>query len=268
MCGIAGYFGSEPPPAERVERCLHLMHRRGPDCGGCLPIHDAGGPSGRAAPLAAVDHRSRRAGQSALPRRLAGAGLQRRTLQLCRATARADRTGQAISDGERYRSSTPDAGRHWNRRPRSLRRNVGLCRSSTRRMARCLLCRDRFGEKPLYLFRDASRAVFRLGDQVPGRTPRQTVRRQRRASLSVSRQRLQGALQGPRHVLSRRAPSFRRRPCSASTPRVGETSRRYWTPTFAPDDGLGYRDASTPSARDSSARSNCGCGRTCRWPSA
>ena len=31
MCGIAGYFGLQPIDASRVDRCLALMHRRGPD---------------------------------------------------------------------------------------------------------------------------------------------------------------------------------------------------------------------------------------------
>src|SRR5262245_40768589 len=31
MCGIAGYFGSAALPQERVDRCLRLMMRRGPD---------------------------------------------------------------------------------------------------------------------------------------------------------------------------------------------------------------------------------------------
>src|SRR5881227_2418897 len=35
MCGIAGYFGTQPPARERVERCLSLMRRRGPDHAAC-----------------------------------------------------------------------------------------------------------------------------------------------------------------------------------------------------------------------------------------
>ncbi|MBN2735001.1 MAG: asparagine synthase (glutamine-hydrolyzing) [Methanomicrobiaceae archaeon] len=31
MCGIAGYFGLEKIPPERIENCLNLMNRRGPD---------------------------------------------------------------------------------------------------------------------------------------------------------------------------------------------------------------------------------------------
>jgi asparagine synthase (glutamine-hydrolysing) len=33
MCGIAGYFGSRTIEAVRLERCLKLMHHRGPDAG-------------------------------------------------------------------------------------------------------------------------------------------------------------------------------------------------------------------------------------------
>jgi asparagine synthetase B (glutamine-hydrolysing) len=31
MCGIAGYFGSRRLPPERIQGCLRLMERRGPD---------------------------------------------------------------------------------------------------------------------------------------------------------------------------------------------------------------------------------------------
>ena len=31
MCGVAGYYGSFPISKERIQRCLKLMHRRGPD---------------------------------------------------------------------------------------------------------------------------------------------------------------------------------------------------------------------------------------------
>ncbi len=34
MCGIAGYLGTQPPPNERMNRCLDLMQRRGPDAQG------------------------------------------------------------------------------------------------------------------------------------------------------------------------------------------------------------------------------------------
>ena len=34
MCGIAGYFGFEEIPQDRVDRCLALMRRRGPDATG------------------------------------------------------------------------------------------------------------------------------------------------------------------------------------------------------------------------------------------
>ena len=31
MCGIAGYYGSFSIEAQQIQRCLKLMHRRGPD---------------------------------------------------------------------------------------------------------------------------------------------------------------------------------------------------------------------------------------------
>ncbi len=38
MCGIAGYFGRTPPPPERIETCQALMQRRGPDDTGSYAI--------------------------------------------------------------------------------------------------------------------------------------------------------------------------------------------------------------------------------------
>ena len=34
MCGIAGYFGAKTIDQQRFDRCLGLMHHRGPDASG------------------------------------------------------------------------------------------------------------------------------------------------------------------------------------------------------------------------------------------
>jgi asparagine synthase (glutamine-hydrolysing) len=43
MCGIAGYYGSKQLPAERIETCLNLMGRRGPDARGATHRETSGG---------------------------------------------------------------------------------------------------------------------------------------------------------------------------------------------------------------------------------
>jgi asparagine synthase (glutamine-hydrolysing) len=43
MCGIAGYFGPRDVPPDAVERCLALMHRRGPDASGVYRHRTANG---------------------------------------------------------------------------------------------------------------------------------------------------------------------------------------------------------------------------------
>jgi len=43
MCGIAGYFGRRDIPAERVDRCLALMGRRGPDAAAAYRSRTRGG---------------------------------------------------------------------------------------------------------------------------------------------------------------------------------------------------------------------------------
>src|SRR6266536_5447762 len=43
MCGIAGYFGTNQLDRGRLERCLALMHQRGPDHGAYVAFrNDAG----------------------------------------------------------------------------------------------------------------------------------------------------------------------------------------------------------------------------------
>ena len=69
-----------------------------------------------------------------------------------------------------------------------------------------LLCRDRFGEKPLYLFRDATGLFFGSEIKFLAALRGKPFDVNDAASLPLSRQRVQVALQGPRHVLSR---SFR-----------------------------------------------------------
>ena len=43
MCGIAGYLGTDRIDRDRIDRCLHLMHHRGPDACG---VYEHAGPDG------------------------------------------------------------------------------------------------------------------------------------------------------------------------------------------------------------------------------
>ena len=44
MCGIAGYFGTDPPTPDRVDECLRLMRRRGPDAAASYRFATRSGP--------------------------------------------------------------------------------------------------------------------------------------------------------------------------------------------------------------------------------
>lgn len=149
MCGIAGYLGSQPPSEERVQACLGLMKRRGPDASG---VFRETTPTGRQVLL--------------LHSRLA-------------IIDRHDRANQPMQRGD---SVIALNGQVFNYR--ELRKDLAACRGEFKtesdtevlleqlirhgidgldecngmwafawysRNGDLVLCRDRFGEKPLYV---------------------------------------------------------------------------------------------------------------------
>jgi asparagine synthase (glutamine-hydrolysing) len=159
MCGIAGYFGTAKLPDERLSACLRLMHRRGPDHA-AIYRHDASG--GRNAVLLhsrleIIDrdprsHQPLRAGSKVLVYN----GELYNYLELRAELAARGRRFETQSDTEVMLATLDvqgDAG---------LDRCEGMWafalydeESGTLR-----LCRDRFGEKPLYLYKDATGTYF------------------------------------------------------------------------------------------------------------
>lgn len=157
MCGIAAYFGVDSIPDERVERCLDLMRRRGPDARGVFRGETAGG---RRVVL--------------LNSRLAIVDLDHRSDQPFRYQDKI-----VTFNGEIY--NHPELRRELGSDPTTVPFRTT---SDTETLARLidregvdglaaaegmwafalydetretlLLARDRFGEKPLYLFRDES----------------------------------------------------------------------------------------------------------------
>jgi asparagine synthase (glutamine-hydrolysing) len=159
MCGIAGYLGGRQLDPERVQACLGLMRRRGPD-------------------HAAARHWSPAPGRHVhlLHSRLSIIDLDERANQPFRVgdkwivyngelynyvEVRADlaRAGQPLhttSDTEALLGAIDRFG--W----RALDRCEGMWAFAVYDEAdgTLTLCRDRFGEKPLYLYRDADGLYF------------------------------------------------------------------------------------------------------------
>src|SRR3989442_1299895 len=157
MCGIAGYFGLQPIDASRVDRCLALMNRRGPDHRASRHFHDRTGHH-----------------VYLLHSRLQIIDLEERANQPFRVGAkwivyngelynylelREELTGHKFtteSDTEVLLSLLDRDG--WE----SLDRCEGMWALAVYDEAdgSVTLSRDRFGEKPLYLYRDQSGVYF------------------------------------------------------------------------------------------------------------
>jgi asparagine synthase (glutamine-hydrolysing) len=150
MCGIAGYIGTQDIPDERVRACLETMHRRGPDGSGALR---AVAPDGRRVcllhtRLSIIDLDER----SAQPmRRKASAiafnGEIYNYLELRRGLEKRGEPFRTASDTEVLLAALNADGED------ALDRLEGMWAFAYFDEAGgdLLLCRDRFGEKPLLL---------------------------------------------------------------------------------------------------------------------
>lgn len=159
MCGIAGYFGAEILPPDRVDSCLDLMSRRGPD------------------------HRDFRQWSTPAGRNLY---LLHSRLSIIDLDPRAN---QPMQFGNKWIAQNGELYNYLEQREELSRAGVALTTQSDTEVMlasidhfgwgvldRCegmwafalydqqdgslTLCRDRFGEKPLYLYREAAGLYF------------------------------------------------------------------------------------------------------------
>ena len=157
MCGIAGYYGREAVPAARLDACLRLMGRRGPDGGAIL--HRRIG-EGRNAYLLHTRLRiidlDPRANQpfACEHGHLSYNGELYNYLEL---------RGELAARGAQFRTQSDTevlaqvlAGRGWH----GLDACEGMWAFAWLDDAGLTLARDRFGEKPLYVFEDGSGVYF------------------------------------------------------------------------------------------------------------
>jgi asparagine synthase (glutamine-hydrolysing) len=242
MCGIAGYAGSQPLDRDAIDRSLALMQRRGPDAAASCHWQRPGG--GHAYLLHTrlqiidLDPRSDQPFRDG-SKWLAYNGELYNYLEIrdelkaaCGAPFRTE------SDTEVLLRAIDMFG--WD----SLDRCEGMWAFAIydERDGSISLCRDRFGEKPLYVYRDATGVYF--GSEVKFIT---ALRGERPA---VNYDHLYRYLVNGYKALCKEPHEFFQGieavpPASVVTLHAdGSESRRvYWQPRFAPDSAMSYDDA-------------------------
>jgi asparagine synthase (glutamine-hydrolysing) len=252
MCGIAGYFGIDPPSPDRVEECLRLMRRRGPDAAASYRFVTR---TGREALLLhsrlSIIDLDERANQ---PFRvgshvLVDNGELYNYVELRRLLEQRGEPFRTESDTEVLLRTLIDLG------PAGLDRCEGMWAFAVVNEAdgSMRLCRDRFGEKPLYFYRDAAGIFF--GSEI------KFLAALRGKPFDVNHEHLYRYLVNGYKALYKVRDTFFQGVFElppATVCRIDaegrETVSRYWSPPFAPDDGMAYGEA-VESVREALVRS-------------
>jgi len=240
MCGIAGYIGTADLDAQRIDQTLNLMKRRGPDHQGVdlfkrgetnvyllhsrLSIID----------LTSRSHQPFRHGPLALTYN----GELYNYVELKKALAAEGHTFETTSDTEVLIKALAEYG--WE----GLDRCEGMWAFAlyNEEDGSLLLSRDRFSEKPLYLYRDATGLYF--GSEV------KFILALAGRKLEVNYDQIYRFLVNGYKALNKKNRTFFKdveELPAASVLRIdgsgNEELRRYWTPSSRPDDGIGYDEA-------------------------
>jgi asparagine synthase (glutamine-hydrolysing) len=241
MCGIAGYCGSKELDPERLQACLGLMRRRGPD-------------------HAAYRHFTSQAGRNVylLHSRLSIIDLDPRANQPFQAGSK-----WLVLNGELYnylevRQDLKAQGGQFTTESDTEVLLSALNRHGWSILDRCegmwafavydeadgslSLCRDRFGEKPLYIFRDHDGLYF--GSEV------KFIAALLGRRLAVNFDHLYRYLVNGYKALYKEGHTFFQG-LSELEPATHlrldasgqETRSAYWQPAFRPDDGMTYPEA-------------------------
>lgn len=241
MCGIAGYFGTSEVDEARINSCLGLMRRRGPD-------------------FAAYKHWENKAGRNAylLSTRLSIIDLDPRSNQPFNVGSRwmvyngelynyvelkdkLKKNGASFntkSDTEVLLTGISGFGESW------LDGAEGMWAFAVYNESdgSLLLSRDRFGEKPLYIYRDSSGIYF--GSEVKFITALLGQR------LGVNIEQIYRYLVNGYKALYKTKATFfngltELPPASTLTASAEgqESIGKYWQPRFSPDDSMSYEEA-------------------------
>lgn len=241
MCGIAGYFGTQAIPEESIRTCLHLMRQRGPD-------------------QAAHRHFTNIFGRNAylLFTRLAIIDLDERADQPLHAEdewiifngemynyleRRADLRTKGVafrteSDTEVMLRAIHQEG--WS----ALDRCEGMWAFAlySEKHGSLALCRDRFGEKPLYLYRDSTGLYF--GSEVKFIVA--LLGRRLEVNLDhLYRYMVNGykALYKKKHSFFKGIDELAAGSLLTIDAAGCESVQRYWTPLIEQDDAMSYDEA-------------------------
>ena len=252
MCGIAGYFGTREIDARAVESCLDLMRRRGPDDRAARHWVN---PAGRHVHL--------------LFTRLSIIDLDPRSNQPFNLG-----TDWIVFNGEMYnyverRAELEAAGRQFRTRSDTEVLLAALQVHGWEALDRCegmwafgvyserdgslTLCRDRFGEKPLFLYRDASGLYFasevKFIVALLGRRLNVNFNHMRRYLVNGYK-----ALYKGRETFFEGLEELRTGHLLRIDADGGESARPYWRARIAIDESMSYAEA-VSGARDRLMRS-------------
>lgn len=241
MCGIAGYFGTAEISPANLSHCLALMGRRGPDSAGRFVASTAGGSRlwllHSRLSIIDLDHRADQPYEHG-PLVLAYNGEIYNYVELSETLRAAGHNFRTSSDTEALIRLLADQG--W--QGLDMAEGMWAFALYDKASETLTLSRDRFGEKPLYIYRDKSGLYF--GSEIKfifallGRR------------LPVNHDHLYRYLINGYKALYKQPHQFFHG-IEAVTPgtimqanSVGDiTTNRYWGPAFAPAKGMSYDEA-------------------------
>ncbi|MBI3522171.1 MAG: asparagine synthase (glutamine-hydrolyzing) [Chloroflexi bacterium] len=240
MCGIAGHVGPKVIPGERIDECLRLMHRRGPD----HAAHRRFSRDGRNTDLLYgrlkiidFDDRSNQPFHVGSTWMVYNGELYD-YLELRKELLARGAEMRTASDTEVMLRTTQYLGWDWLDRCEGMWA-FAVYDESNRSL---VLCRDRFGEKPLYLYQEGPDLYF--GSEV------KDIVALRGHPLKVNQDQLRRYLVNGYKALYKGRETFfeglRELP-PATMLRIdadGRTDERtYWRPELSVDEGMRYEDA-------------------------
>lgn len=240
MCGIAGYIGKTPLSEEAAKACLGVMEHRGPDAQGVYR-HSAGDDRHVCllhSRLTIIDLDDR-ANQPAIAGNLALSfnGELYNYIEV-RDQLKTEGVGfETQSDTEVLLKAL----NHWGAGALEKCEGMWAFALYNESDGSLMLCRDRFGEKPLYFYSSDDGLYF--GSEIKfifamlGRTLAPNIQHLHRYMIN-----------GYRSLYKQPATFFEDvHEVTTATwlkvTRTGTQENKYWTPRFSPDDSMSYKDA-------------------------
>ncbi len=242
MCGIAGYFGAETLPSGRVTSCLALMSRRGPDHQAARHWNTLGGRNlyllHSRLSIIDLDPRANQPMQFG-DQWIVQNGELYNYLERREELAQAGITLTTRSDTEVMLAGIEHFG--WS----VLDRYEGMWAFAVYNQTdgSLTLCRDRFGEKPLYLYRDGAGGLY-FGSEI------KFIAALLGQAMEVNTEHLLRYLVNGYKGLYKGTNTFFNGVTELASGALlqidaqgRETLQRYWTPRFASREAMGFAEA-------------------------